>query len=153
MIWHFWVKLVPNFFLGKVVTLLIGSSYALMHNQVHIQNLLDIRTTLVKAYNALREGPSTFTWVGGDAHLPCCGFFKIKKSMILIILKNWVKKMQILALFCLVQLECTLQSTFFFHYSWGISKKKCMLQWTFYFLKFLVNFFSLPWCPLHIGKQ
>jgi len=32
-----------------------------MHNQVHIQNLLDIRTTLVKAYDALHEGPSTFT--------------------------------------------------------------------------------------------
>jgi hypothetical protein len=42
-------------------------------------------------------------------------FLKIKKSMIWIILKKWVKKMQILALFCLVQLECTLQSTFFFH--------------------------------------
>jgi hypothetical protein len=52
---------VPNICFGKVVSLLIGSSYALMHNQVHIQNLLDIRKTLVKAYDALHEGPSTFT--------------------------------------------------------------------------------------------
>ncbi len=127
---------------GKVVSLLIGSSYALMHNQVHIQNLLDMRTHWWKPTMHCTKVPQPSPELVGMPTFLVVEKFLLKNQWFWLFRKKWVQKIANTCTLLFSAIGVHLTKHIFSSTIHGAFKTtKCMLQWAFYFLKFVEFFF------------